>query len=191
MRERDLLTSPRNWIHRHPRVLPAIYVSLVITGIILTILASLVDTRFLETRTFQGSVPPLSEGREAQGVPEATYEGLGFTEARASELMCGVAVHFLTDAQSKQYQASGNLPPPQLHCQRNAAFLPGSIADVRVENQRLNASTWSFELDLFEVSRPRSYLFLPAAAVMLVGGIGLAVSFFQWALGRWLEGIRK
>lgn len=191
MREWELLTSPRRWIRRHSRVLPALYAGLVITGVVLTGLASLVETRFLETRAFQGTVPPLSEGREAVGVPEATYDGLGFGEARAAELECGVAVHFLTDAESRQYQASGTLPPPQLHCQRTTALLPGVVADVRIENQRLNASTWRFELDLFEVSPPRSYLFLPATAFMLVGGIGLAISFFQRALGRWLEGIGK
>lgn len=191
MRESDQLTAPRGWIRRHPSVLAAIWATLVVTGIALTILASITETRFFEMRTLQGTVPGLVEGPEAQPVPEAVYEGLGFAEARAGELECGVAVHFLTDAEARQYQMSGILPSPQLHCQRTAVILPGSIADVRVSNQRLNASAWAFQLDLFALSRPRNVLFLPAAAIMLVGGIGLTISFFQWALGRWLEGIER
>jgi hypothetical protein len=191
MREPDLLTTPRGWIRRHPSILAAIWATLIILGIVLTILASITETRFVETRDVQGTVPPLAEGLEAQQVPEAFYEGLGFAVARAGQFECGVAVHFLTDAEARQYQASGVLPSPQLHCQRGTATLPGSVADVRVTNQRLNASAWQFELDLFALTRPPSLLFLPATAFMLVGGIGLTISFFQWAIGRWLEGIKR
>ena len=192
MGESDQLSARGGWIRRrHPSVLSAIWATLVVTGIVLTILASITETRFLETRTLQGTVPAFVEGPQAQPVPEATYEGLGFAEARAGELECGVALHFLTDAEARQYEASGILPSPQLHCQGTAAILPGTIADVRVSNQRLNASAWEFQLDLFALSRPQSALFLPASAFMLVGGIGLTISFFQWALGRWLEGIER
>ncbi len=191
MREPDMLTAPRGWLRRHPSILGAIWATLVITGIALTILASIEETRFVETRTVEGTVPPFAEGPEAQQVPEAIYEGLGFAEARAGDLECGVAVHFLTDVEARQYKASGVLPSPQLHCQRDVAILSGSIADVRVTNQRLNASAWQFELDLFALSRPRSVLFLPATAVMLVGGIGLTISFFQWSVSRWLEGTKR
>lgn len=191
MRERNLLTAPRNWIRRRPYLLAIIWATLLITGLVLTILASLTDTRLLEIRTFKGTVPPLAEDREAQAVPGAAYEGLGLAEARAADLECGVAVHFLTAVEAREFQMSGRLPPPQLHCQRVAAFLPGFVADVRIENQRTNASTWHFELALFEVATPRRALLLPAAALLLVGGLGLTTSLFQWAIARWLEETRK
>lgn len=191
MREWDLLTASRNWIRRRPNLLAIIWLTLLVTGLVLTISASLTETRFLELRAFEGTVPPLSEGREAQAIPEATYEGLGLAEARAVQLECGVAVHFLTDAEAREFQMSGKLPPAELHCQRVAALLPGSVADVRIENQRTNASVWRFELALFEVAAPRGALLLPAAALLLVGGLGLTTSFFQWAIGRWLEETRK
>jgi hypothetical protein len=191
MREWDLLTGPRGWIRRHPSVLAIIWATLLVTGIILMISALLTETRLVETRAFQGTVPHLAEDRDAQPVPEAIYEGFGLAEGRATELECGVAIHFLSEVEAQEFQRSGALPPPQLHCQRTAVLLPGSVADIRIQNLRLNASAWHFELALFEFSSPRNALLLPAAAFLLVGGLGLTISFFQWAIGRWLEETRK
>ncbi len=58
MREWDLVTASLNWIRRRPNLLAIIWLTLLVTGIVLTVSASLTETRFLELRAFEGTVPP-------------------------------------------------------------------------------------------------------------------------------------
>lgn len=156
-------------------------------GIFLALLAGVPETSLEDVRTFGGSVPPLAEGGDALLVPDASYTGLGFAEASTSGLACGVGIVFLDNFQWQDFLESGRLPAPQLHCDRSSAQLPGSVAAVLVENQRLNASTWEFELRLYAVSHPYSLYGLPATALLLAGGLGLTALIFQRSLLGWLE----
>jgi hypothetical protein len=176
---------------RSRKVMAVLLGVIVILGIVLAALASIPEVTLRETRDLQGQVPALAEGMDALEVPGATYEGMGFAEAKTEGLECGVSIVFLTELEWRQFQATGVLPTPQLHCGRATSRLPGSVAAVFVENQQLNASTWSFTLTLFEVSHPYAIYGLPAVALLLVGSLGLIVLLLQRALLKWVDAITQ
>ena len=172
---------------RSPRVIAALLVACLVLGFVLTSVAAIPEVVLRDTRHFQGQVASFAEGRYALAVPEAAFAGVGFAEASTEGLECGVSIAFLTEAELRAFQNTGDVPPPQLHCGRTTARLPGSVAAVFVENQLQNASDWSFDLALFEVSYPYALLGLPAIGLLLAGGLGLPVLFLQRAIPRWVE----
>lgn len=183
---------PSRWtalkgLARRPIFLVPLLATLLIIGFVLVALANVTAVESTEERSLQGVAAPFS----LEPVTEAVYEGFGFAQANALQVECGVSFRFLTDLQLQQYEQSGVLPQPQLHCQGVSATLPGSIAAVLVENQRINASLWDIQLVLVHVSRPYALIALPAIAFLLAGGLGFAAYALQWALIRWMEGFDK
>ena len=172
---------------RSPKIVTAILAACLLLGFGLTVLANVPEAMLRDTRHFEGPVAPFAEGQNALRVPNATFDGFGFAEARAEDLACGVGVVFLETAELRAFLDTGVLPIPQLHCDQSTARLPGSIAAVLVENGRQNASNWAFDLALFGVARPYALYGLPAFAFLLVGGIGLPIVLFQRLIPRWIE----
>ncbi len=177
----------RETFRNRPIIVAILLVALVITGFVLVAIASTTEVASMEEQTIEGVVPPLVGDETAQLVPEAIYSDFGFAEARALVLQCGVGIHFLTEPEWRDYQATGNLGQPLLHCERATATLPGSVSAVLVENQRLNASSWAFELTLFEVTRPLALLGLPATVLLIVAGPALALLVLQHVILGWME----
>lgn len=176
-------------ILRSPRFITVLLIGFLMLGFILVILANLPETALRETRSLGGTVPAFAEDRGALEVPDASYYGFGYGEARASGLECGVGIIFLTDGAWRAFEATGDLPPPQLHCDQRVTILPESIVAVFVENQRENPSNWGFELRLFEVSRPYALWGLPAVVLFLTAAFGLPILFLRRAVPRWVESV--
>ncbi len=170
-----------------PKVVTVVLAACLALGFGLTALAVVPEVMLRDSRHYEGQIGPFAEGRNALAVPGAVFGGLGFAEARADGLACGVGVVFLEDAEWHAFQETGALPGPQLHCDRRAIRLPGSIAAVLVENERQNASNWAFDLALFGVAHPYALYGLPAIGFLLVGGIGLPIALLQRLIPRWIE----
>jgi hypothetical protein len=175
---------------RKPRLIATILVACLVGGFILTIIATVPEYTFRETRHHEGVVDPFTVGRNAAVVPDAAYDGMGFADATTPALDCAVSIVFLTDAERQAFEQGADLPPPQLHCQRTAARLPGAIVAAYVENQGANASSWSIDLDFFAVSHPRAVYGLPAIALFLVSALGVPILLLERVLPKWMESIR-
>lgn len=171
---------------RSRRVVAGILIAFLVIGFALISLASIPAIGLRENRHFQGQVMPFAEDRDALSVPGAPFDGLGFADATTPGLDCGVGIVFLIESEFVAFQATGQMPPPQLHCDRTAARLPGRIVAVFVENQRQASANWSFDLALFDVDYPYVLAGLPAIGLLLVSGLGLPALFLQWAIPRWM-----
>src|SRR3990172_30500 len=176
-------------ILRSRPVVAGILVACLVIGIALISVASIPTIAMRETRHFEGQVMAFAQNRDALPVPGAPFDGLGFAEATTPELECGVGIVFLVEPEFVAFQATGLMPPPQLHCDRASARLPGRIVAVFVENQRQSSANWSFDLALFDVSYPYALVGLPAVGLLLVSGLGLPALFLQWAIPRWMGSV--
>ena len=125
-------------------------------------------------------------GRASSGtalVP-LNFSEFGLIESALTIDICGVSFHFLTVGQEGEFRDSGVLPPPDLHCERTRASLPGNVAYFAVQSTRMQEANYTLFFAFFQFNQPYQILAFPSLFLLLPGSIVLIALIWRRALDR-------
>ncbi len=151
-------------------------------GLILLLVSSVPEVRFLETVWFTETVGPGATKLVSLDLSGFTYVEGSFGGAYT----CGLRVYLLDDEGTASYNASGGLPDPDssLNCDRTRGIFLNEIASVVFENTRNGTEAPSVRLDLFRISQPFAILVFPALIFSFSGASVVLFRLFRGGLVR-------
>ena len=150
------------------------------------VLASFVpDIAPAGSTTLSGSVPASSTHNES------FVSDAGLAEIRLEMGKCSVFVTLLNEPELDAYRASGDLPGPQLDCDRRVATFSYPLRWIVIENAGLTMENYTVTGAFFSVQFPRAVLALPALSLLLGGGLYLTLWGFRRSVERFRDGYGK
>jgi len=108
---------------------------------------------------------------------------VGLTELHLEVGNCTVFVTAIDGPQWARYNASGELPSPQLDCTRRNATFDYQLRALVLENQGLRSERYQISVRLFAVRSTRALLAVPAFPLILGG----STFFVFWSLQRGID----
>jgi len=154
-------------------------------GIVLAAIALVPEFELVRTESFQGTL--LATSRVNLSFPV----DVGLTELRLEVGNCTVFVTALDGAQWDRYNASGELPNPQLTCLRRNATFDYQLRALVVENQGIRPESYGISARLFAVRSSRAVLAIPAFPLILVGSSFLVFWWLQRGIDRLHDNLKK
>ena len=153
-------------------------IAAVIGGTVLAAFALIPDIELVRTETLGGSLNASSQQNLSFPVD------VGLTELRLEVGNCTVFVTALTDTQWSHYNASGQLPNPQLSCAERSATFYYQLRALILQNDGLSAEVYRIQARLYAVRSSRALLAIPAFPLILSGSTFLVLRFLQRGIDR-------
>lgn len=167
------------------RIALVLAIAAVAGGIVLAATALIPEVELVRTESLQGSL--LATSRLNLSFPV----DVGLTELRLEIGNCTVFVTALDGAQWDRYNASGELPSPQLTCTRRNATFDYQLRALVVENQGLRPESYEVSARLFAVRSTRALLAIPAFPLILGGSSFLVFWSLQRGIDRLHASVQK
>ncbi len=119
------------------------------------------------------------------------FSEYGLIESALAIDICGVSFHFLTVGQVEELRESGVLPPPDLHCERTRAILPGNVAYFAVQSTRMQEANYTLFFGFYHFAQPYQILAVPSLFLLLPASVGVIALIWRRALDRMVHEASK
>jgi len=156
----------------------------VIGGTVLAAFALIPDIELVRTETLHGNLNASSQQNLSFPVD------VGLTELRLEVGNCTVFVTALNEPQWSHYNASGELPNPQLTCGERSATFYYQLRALILQNDGLSPEAYQILARLYAVRSSRALLAIPAFPLILGGSTFLVFRWLQRGIER-IHEIRK
>jgi hypothetical protein len=179
-----MLDEPRKgrWSLRSLRANTLFFVGLaiaaVVGGTLLAAFALIPDIELVRTETLRGNLNASSQQNLSFPVD------VGLTELRLEVGNCTVFVTVLSETQWSHYNASGQLPNPQLSCSERSATFYYQLRALILQNDGLSTEVYQIQARLYAVRSSRALLAIPAFPLILGGSSFLVLRFLQRGIDR-------
>ena len=175
-------SSKRRWGLRSLRANTLLVVGLaiaaVVGGTVLVAFALIPDIELIRTETLEGNLNASSQQNLSFPVD------VGLTELRLEVGNCTVFVTALSETQWSHYNASGQLPNPQLSCSERSATFYYQLRALILQNDGLSAEAYQILARLYAVRSSRALLAIPAFPLILGGSTFLVLRLLQRGVDR-------